>query len=82
MAQTLQSWAAQHPGVEIDGAGRWLVWKPCRNKARRFGSYFAAHTVSNSFENCQCGGSHFIVELEGPPAKSLTRSWKAMVEAE
>ncbi len=83
MAQTLQSWIAQHPGVEVDGDGRWLVFKPCRNRARRFVSYFAAHRVALSHEACKCDESHFVVELEGPPVgRSLARSFQKWVEAE
>jgi hypothetical protein len=66
MATTLQSWTAQHPGVAIEGDGKWLVYKPCLCKARRFDSYFAAHRASLSRDFCKCESSHFIVELAVP----------------
>jgi hypothetical protein len=80
MAQSLQSWLAQHPGVEIAGEGRWLVFKPCLNKARRFQSYFAAHRAVVSHEVCRCDDSHFIVELAEVPTR-ISRSFQAMVES-
>jgi hypothetical protein len=79
MATTLQSWTANHPGVEVDGVGRWLVFKPCLKKARVFDSYFAAHRAALSREFCKCDDSHFIVELvtAAPVSRS---SFARMVE--
>jgi len=73
MVHKLKEWQAAHPGVSIDGDGRWLAWKPCINRARRFDSYFAAHKAALSHEKCQCDGSHFIIELEGPPIQRSAR---------
>jgi hypothetical protein len=66
MATTLQNWTAQHPGVAIDGDGKWLIFKPCLNKARKFESYFVAHSALLSHDFCKCDQSHFIVELAVP----------------
>jgi hypothetical protein len=86
MAVTLNQWQAEHPGVLVDGdpAGRWLVYKPCLHRARRFGSYYTAHTLSNSWRNCNPtdGHSHAIVELAVPGRSGFSRSFRAMVDAD
>jgi hypothetical protein len=81
MATTLQTWTATHPGVEVDGSGKWLVFKPCLKKARRFESYFAAHRALLSRDFCRCDESHFIVEL-GELKAPLSRSFQRWVEQE
>lgn len=81
MATTLQTWISTHPGVWIEGDGKWLVYKPCLNKARRFESYFVAHQALLSHDHCKCDGSHFIVEL-GEVKAPLSRSFQRWVEQE
>jgi hypothetical protein len=79
MATTLQTWTAAHPGIEVDGDGRWLVFKPCLKRARRFDSYFVAHRAALSHEVCKCDDSHFVVELAA--TAPLSRSFQRWVES-
>ena len=80
-----QDWQAAHPEVIVDGdpAGKWLVYKPCLKKARRYASYFMAQQLAPYRDICRCRESHFIFELEGPTANraTISRAWKAMVES-
>lgn len=68
MVQKFQDWQAKHPDVPVDGDGRWLVYKPCLNKAQRFVSYFPAEFSAARRDLCRCRQAHYIVELAKEPA--------------